>query len=337
MTQKKLLILLKEKIRTKHYSIRTEKSYVEWVKRFVHFHNLRHPKTMGAKEIEQFLNYLAVSQNMAASSQNQALNAINFLYKQVLNMEFDQLENIIWAKKPKKLPIILSKNEVHNLLQHLNNLPWLLASLLYGTGMRHMECLRLRVKDIDFQQNQINIHCGKGAKDRIAILPQSLKRHLQLQLNTVKALHEQDLINGNGEVYLPNAIANKAPASAKDLAWKYLFPAYRLSIDPRSGIKRRHHLHDSVLRKYIYLARRKAGIYKPISAHTLRHSFATHLLENGYDIRTVQELLGHKDVKTTMIYTHVLNRPGIAVKSPLDGLDQQSTQANGFNLIKEVS
>ncbi|KAA3617853.1 MAG: integron integrase [Calditrichaeota bacterium] len=318
MTEKKLLLLLKEKIRAKHYSIRTEKSYIDWTKRYVYFHNLRHPNLMGAKEIEQFLNYLAVSRNLAASSQNQALNAINFLYKEVLKIDFDQLENISWAKKPKKLPVILSKNEVKKLLQHLNSQPWLMASLLYGTGMRNMECLRLRVKDIDFDQNQINIHCGKGAKDRRAILPESLKKHLQLQLNTVKALHEQDLINGNGEVFLPNALASKSPVSATEYGWKYLFPALRLSVDPRSGKKRRHHLNESVLRKYIYLARKKAGINKPVSAHTLRHSFATHLLENGYDIRTVQELLGHKDVKTTMIYTHVLNRPGLAVKSPLD-------------------
>lgn len=318
MAKEKLLTQVRERIRVKHYSIRTERSYVDWVHRFILFHKKRHPQEMGSKEIQQYLNYLAVKQNVAASTQNQALNAINFLYKEVLGIDFDDLEQVTWAKKPVKIPIVLSKEEVNNLLENMEGLPRMMASLLYGTGMRLIECLRLRVKDIDFQQNQINICAGKGNKDRIAIMPLKLRGQLEIQINIVKALHRQDCSHGHGQVYLPYALNRKAPKLAKELAWQYLFPANQYSIDPRSGKKRRHHQHESVLRNYIYLARKKAGILKQVSCHTLRHSFATHLLENGYDIRTLQELLGHSDVKTTMIYTHVLNTPGIAVKSPLD-------------------
>lgn len=317
-SDKKLLTSVREKIRVKHYSLRTEKAYTDWIYRFIIYHNKKHPAEMGAKEIQQFLNYLAVNLNVASSSQNQALNAINFLYKEVLGMDYDQLKEIIWAKKPKKIPVVLSRPEINQLLSKMEGLPKLMASLLYGTGMRLIECLRVRVKDIDFNLNQIHIHAGKGRKDRVAILPQKLIGGLKIQINTVKALHQQDLAAGWGEVYLPYALHQKKKSTATEFGWQYLFPADRLSVDPRSGKKRRHHQHESVLRNYIYLARKKAGILKPVSCHTLRHSFATHLLEDGYDIRTVQELLGHSNVATTMIYTHVLNRGGMAVRSPLD-------------------
>ena len=292
--EKKLLTQVREKIRVKHYSIRTEKAYLDWIYRFIVFHNKKHPAGMGAPEIQHFLNYLAVNLNVAASSQNQALNAINFLYKEVLKQDYEQLQEIIWAKKPKKIPVILSRSEVQLLLNQLEGLPRLMAMLLYGTGMRLIECLRLRVKDIDFTLNQIYIHSGKGKKDRVAILPQKLIGSLKIQINTVKALHQRDLAAGWGEVYLPDALHQKKKSMAFEFGWQYLFPADRLSVDPRSGI------------------------LKPVSCHTLRHSFATHLLESGYDIRTVQELLGHSNVATTMIYTHVLNRGGMAVRSPLD-------------------
>jgi len=318
MTKKKLLAKVRERIRVKHYSIRTEKAYINWIYRFIVFNNKKHPQDMGSNEIQIFLNYLATEQNVAASTQNQALNAINFLYREVLEIPYEKLKDVTWAKKPVKIPIVLSKTEVEKILDQMEGLPRTMASLLYGTGMRLIECLRLRVKDVDFKYNQIIIQAGKGNKDRHAILPQRLKKQLRMQLNHVKILHQKSLADGNGTVHLPHAQRQKAPGKARELAWQYVFPSDRLSVDPRTGDKHRHHQHETVLRNYIYLARKKAGIHKPVSAHTLRHSFATHLLENGYDIRTVQELLGHADVKTTMIYTHVLNKPGIAVKSPFD-------------------
>lgn len=318
MTEKKLLTLVKEKIRVKHYSLRTESAYVDWIRRFILYHNKTHPVKMNAKHIRDFLNYLAVKQNVAASTQNQALNAINFLYREVLDIDYEQLDHMVWAKKPRKIPVVLTKTEVNRLLEHMEGLSHLMASLLYGTGMRLIECLRLRVKDIDFKYNYIIIQAGKGKKDRHAILPQKLIKPLKGQISFVKVLHKRDVLNGLGRVYLPYAMSKKSPAKALEFGWQYLFPAERISVDPRSGEKHRHHQHETVLRNYIYLARKKAGILKPVSAHTLRHSFATHLLENGYDIRTVQELLGHKNIGTTMIYTHVLGKGGLTVKSPLD-------------------
>lgn len=318
MQEKKLLTQVRDLIRLKHYSLRTEKVYISWIYRFIKFYGEKHPRAMGSSEIRDYLNHLAVNRNVAASSQNQALNALNFLYKEVLNIDFATLDNLIWARKPKKIPVVLSVPEVKKLLSHMQGLPQLMAALLYGTGMRLIECLRLRVKDIDFSMHQIYIHNGKGNKDRVAILPDKLIQSLKLQIRYVSALHQKDLQQGAGNVYLPFALAQKKPRAAKELAWQYLFPSARLSVDPRSTERRRHHQHESVLRNHIYLARKKAAILKPVSCHTLRHSFATHLLENGYDIRTVQELLGHKDVRTTMIYTHVLNRGGLAVRSPLD-------------------
>jgi len=319
MSKEKLLDQLRNHIRARHFSIRTEQTYTQWVKRFILFHNKRHPATMSGKEINQYLTYLAVKSNVAASTQNQALNAIVFLYKEILNKEVE-IGEFIRAKVSHKLPVVLASDEVANLLKHLDGKYRLMAGLLYGSGLRLLECVRLRIQDIDFKYNQITVHDGKGQKDRVTMLPVTFKNELKLQIKYVKILHQQDLQNGFGAVYLPYALERKYKNAASELRWQYLFPASVLSVDPRTGIKRRHHLSESILQKVVKDAVRKAGILKHASCHTLRHSFATHLLENGYDIRTVQELLGHRDVRTTMIYTHVLNRGGLAVKSPVDTL-----------------
>lgn len=316
--KKKLLDQLCDEIRVRHYSIRTEQAYTQWVKRFILFHNKRHPAEMGAPEISMFLSHLAVVGNVAASTQNQALNAIVFFYKQVIKKELKDFDTLIRAKNHKKLPVVLNKDEINSLFPHLNGVYRLIAGLLYGSGLRLLEALRLRVKDIDFKYKQVTVRHGKGAKDRVTMLPASYSAQLQLHLKKVKIIHLQDIGEGNGEVYLPNALDRKYPTAPKSWGWQYVFPAPVLSVDPRSGKNRRHHLSESMVQKRIKEAVIKSGITKQASPHTLRHSFATHLLENGYDIRTVQELLGHSDVKTTMIYTHVLNTPGIAVKSPLD-------------------
>ncbi len=313
-----LLDEVRNVIRVKHYSLRTEETYVQWIKRFVLFHNKRHPKYMGGKEISAFLTYLAVEQKVAASTQNQALNAIVFLYKEVLQQEVGVLEGITWAKKPERLPVVLTREEVRRLLSHLEGTKWLMASLLYGSGMRLLECLRLRVKDLDFGYGQIIVRDTKGTKDRVTMLPASLKEPLQMHLQKLKVLHDQDLEAGFGSVYMPYALEKKYPNASREFGWQYVFPASKLSVDPRTGVVRRHHLFETVLQKAIKEAVQKAGIDKFVHCHTLRHSFATHLLEDGYDIRTVQELLGHKDVSTTMIYTHVLNKGGKGVRSPLD-------------------
>jgi integron integrase len=305
-------------IRLRHYSIRTEEAYLRWIKEFILFHNKRHPAEMAEAEVTQFLSHLATDRNVAASTQNQALSALLFLYRDVLKQPLDWLDQVERAKKPSRLPVVLTRQEVHSVLLHLEGTRWLIASLLYGAGLRLMECLRLRVKDIDFGYNQIIVRDGKGAKDRITVLPASLKEPLQKHLIKVKVLHEQDLREGFGRVYLPHALEKKYRNANIELGWQYLFPASRRSEDPRSQIVRRHHLSEAAVQKAVYGAMRKAGISKPASCHTLRHSFATHLLEDGYDIRTVQELLGHKDVSTTMIYTHVLNRGGKGILSPLD-------------------
>jgi integron integrase len=314
---KKLLDQVRDALRLKHYSIRTENSYVDWIRRYILFHHKRHPAEMGAAEIEAFLTHLAVEEHVAASTQNQALSALLFLYREVLHQDLGPID-ALRARKPKRLPTVLTRDEVQRLIAQMSGTHQLMAKLLYGSGLRLMECLRLRVKDVDFTMRTITVRDGKGGQDRVTILPDSLIPPLQEHLQAVKALHDQDLAQGYGAVYLPDALERKYPNANKEWGWQYLFPATRLSVDPRSGAVRRHHLDESGLQKAIRQAARRAGISKPVSPHTLRHSFATHLLQAGYDIRTVQELLGHKDVKTTMIYTHVLQRGGLAVRSPLD-------------------
>jgi len=314
---KKLLDRVRDAIRLKHYSIRTEEAYVNWIKRYIFFHDVRHPAEMGAAEVEAFLTHLAVNENVAASTQNQALSALLFLYREVLNEDLGPID-ALRAKKPKRLPTVLTKEEVYEVLGHLSGAHLLMAKLLYGSGLRLMECLRLRVKDLDFAHRAIVVRDGKGEKDRVTMLPESLVAPLQDHLRIVKRTHEEDLARGFGAVYLPYALERKYPNANREWIWQYVFPSRRLSVDPRSGVVRRHHLHESGLQKAVRAAARAAEIPKKVSCHTFRHSFATHLLEAHYDIRTVQELLGHKDVKTTMIYTHVLNRGGLAVRSPLD-------------------
>lgn len=348
---KKLLEQARDILRTKHYSYRTEQTYLDWMRRYILFHNKRHPLEMGASEIQAFLSHLAAEHNVSASTQNQALAAILFLYREVLHKEVEPVL-ITSAKRPERLPTVLTRDEVFQILNHLTGVYKLIVQLLYGSGLRLMECLRLRVKDIDFEYRTITIRDGKGQKDRIVPLPQAAIPNLRLQIERVRLLHEEDLAAGYGEVYLPYALAEKYPTAAKELGWQYLFPAPRLSTDPRppstggrtpdiseirrstshtsaqstsvsnevmeTSIVRRHHLDPSSVQRAIKQAVRKSGITKHVTAHAFRHSFATHLLQAGYDIRTVQELLGHKDIRTTMIYTHVLQRGGLAVRSPLD-------------------
>lgn len=314
---KKLLDQVVDAFRLRHYAYSTEQQYVHWIRRFILFHNKRHPREMGAGEIEAFLTHLAVEGQVAASTQNQALCALLFLYREVLSQPIEHVE-VTWAKKPKRLPTVLSQEETRQLLAHLSGRHCLMAQLLYGSGLRLMECLRLRVKDIDFQQQQIIVRDGKGFKDRVTLLPASLKQPLHHHLEAVRLLHQQDLNLGYGEVFLPDALARKYLNAAKEWGWQYVFPSDKLSQDPRSGVTRRHHLDESNLQKAVRRAAKKAGVIKPVGPHTFRHCFATHLLEAGYDIRTVQELLGHKDVKTTMVYTHVMNKGPLGVRSPLD-------------------
>lgn len=315
----KLLEQVRDAIRRKHYSIRTEDTYAEWIKRYILFHNKRHPQDMDGAEIEAFLTHLATKHNVAASTQNQAFCALLFLYKHVLRKELTIPIDSVRAKPSGHLPTVMTKDEAMRLIQAMPpDIHQLMAKLLFGTGMRLMECIRLRVKDLDFEQNIIVVRDGKGGKDRVTVFPNSLKAPLRQQLQYVKSLHDKDLSEGYGEVYLPFALEKKYPNASKEWHWQYVFPSYKLSEDPRTGIIRRHHADESGLQRAVKAASRKAGIDKMVSCHTFRHSFATHLLESGYDIRTVQELLGHKDVKTTMIYTHVLNKGGLAVRSPLD-------------------
>jgi len=309
---------MRDAIRVKHYSIRTEEAYVSWIKRFIFFHNTRHPREMGVSEIEAFLTHLAVDQHVAASTQNQALAALLFLYREVLRKDLERPVDSVRAKKSKRLPTVLTKEEVFKVIGFLSGTHQLMAKLLYGSGLRLMECVRLRIKDVDFAQHQIIVRDGKGMKDRVTLLPEILVLLLQEHLRHVKLIHAGDLVKGYGSVYLPFALERKYPHANREWIWQYVFPAFKLSRDPRSGVIRRHHIHESGLQKAVRRAAQQAGIPKRVSPHTFRHSFATHLLENGYDIRTVQELLGHKDVKTTMIYTHVLNRGGLAVRSLLD-------------------
>lgn len=314
----RLLDQVRGKIRLKHYSIRTEQAYVDWIKRFVLHFDKRHPSQMGAAEVEAFLTYLAVQGKVASSTQNQAKAALLFLYREVLEQELPWLDNIQQAKAPKRLPVVLTEAEVQMVLSRLEGTHWLVAALLYGSGLRIMEALRLRVKDVEFARGEILVREGKGFKDRVTMLPAALSDPLRAHLKKVRALHEQDLAEGYGEVYLPYALDRKYPNAAGEWGWQYVFPSANRSVDPRSGVVRRHHVQDQAIQRAIRQAVRDAGIVKPATPHTLRHSFATHLLGSGYDIRTVQELLGHKDVATTMIYTHVLNRGGRGVTSPLD-------------------
>lgn len=314
----KLLDVVRDRIRVKHYSIRTETQYVQWIRRFILFHGKKHPRDMGAPEVEAFLTHLAVDGNVAAATQNQALSALLFLYKEVLRIDLPWLDNVTRAKRPQRLPVVMTRDEVHAVLDRMEGGYGLMARLLYGTGMRLMECVRLRVKDVDFGRGEILIRDGKGAKDRVTMLPQSLVSALQSHLKHRRALFDDDMSAGKAAVHLPHALAQKYPNAPTEWGWQYVFPSGSYSIDPRSGAERRHHLDEKLLQRAMKRAVQASGLAKPATPHTLRHSFATHLLEAGYDIRTVQELLGHSDVATTMIYTHVLNKGGRGVTSPLD-------------------
>lgn len=317
--EKKLLDQYHDAIQLKQYSPRTSETYIQWVREYILYHNKRHPKEMGVDEINQFITHLVVERHVAASTQNQAISAILFLYRHVLHLPLD--ENRIIEFRPqraKNIPTVLSKEEVKRIIGRLQGVNKLAVQIMYGSGLRIMECLRLRIKDIDFDNRQIVIRDGKGGGDRVTPLPNALIEPIQWQMQTVKAVHQQDLAEGYGSVYLPYAIEHKSPNAHKEWEWQYLIPAPNRSQDPQTKIIRRHHLDESTIQKSVKQAAKLAGISKKVSPHTFRHSFATHLLQAGYDIRTVQELLGHKDVKTTMIYTHVLQRGGLAVKSPLD-------------------
>jgi len=316
----RLLDQVRAALRLRHYSLRTEETYVYWIRRFIFFHGKRHPRDMGKEELSRFLSALAIERHVSAATQNQALNALLFLYRHVLEQEVGWLDDVVRAKRPRRLPVVLTRQEVKILLSALDGVNWIMGHLLYGAGLRLMECLRLRVKDIDFGANHLVVREGKGNKDRITMLPLTVKGPLGAHLARVRALHQQDLARGFGSVYLPDALARKYPNAPKEWGWQWVFPATQISADPRSGEQRRHHLYESVLQRAVRAAARQADLSKPVGCHTLRHSFATHLLEDGYDIRTIQELLGHKDVSTTMIYTHVLNRGGKGVTSPADRL-----------------
>ena len=315
---KKLLEQVSDRIRAKNYSIRTETQYLQWVKRFILFHNKKHPSQMGYNEIEAYLTYLAVEDNVSASTQNQALAALLFLYKEVLRINIPSLSGIVRAKRPQRLPVVLTRQEVRMVLDRMSGTYGLMANLLYGTGMRLMECVRLRVKDIDFERKEIVVRSGKGAKDRVTMLPQSLTVILQAHLVKRKKLFQEDTLANTAAVYLPYALEHKYKNASTEWAWQYVFPSGSFSIDPRSGTERRHHVDEKLLQRAMKKAVVLADMGKLATPHTLRHSFATHLLESGCDIRTIQELLGHKDVATTMIYTHVLNKGGKGVISPLD-------------------
>jgi integron integrase len=315
---KKLLDQVREIIRRKHYARSTEKTYVLWIKRFILFHQKQHPREMGEREIEAFLTSLAIQRNVSASTQNQAFNALLFLYRHVLHIELEESIQAVRAKRPQRLPTVLSREEARRVIAAMEGVEKLVVQVLYGGGLRLMECLRLRVKDIDFELNQIVVHDGKGQKSRRTMLPEAIQEPLQTHLQRVRILHQADLKKGYGKVVLPGALTRKYPRAETEWGWQYVFPAKTMYQEKETGKRRRHHLHPSQIQRALKRAVATAGIAKPAHCHTFRHSFATHLLEAGYDIRTVQELLGHKDVSTTMIYTHVLNRGGLAVRSPLD-------------------
>lgn len=314
----RLLDRVRDTLRVRHYSLRTETAYLDWIKRFILFHGKRHPRDMGHAEVTAFLTDLAVSRNVAPSTQNQALAAVLFLYREVLEQDLPWLKDVVRARRPARLPTVLTQAEVARLIDRVDGPMQLMICLLYGTGMRLMELVRLRVKDVEFERLEITIRDGKGAKDRVTMLPESLAEPLQAHLAMRRAVFDQDAGQNQAEVWLPDALAVKYPNAPREWGWQYVFVAQRFSEDPRSGARRRHHVDEKQIQRHVKLAAQRAGIAKPVSPHALRHSFATHLLEGGYDIRTVQELLGHSDVSTTMIYTHVLNRGGRGVISPLD-------------------
>lgn len=315
----RLLEQVRAAIRLRHYSRRTERAYTGWVRRFVRFHGLRHPASMGGVEITAFLSHLATDRHVSASTQNQALSALLFLYKHVLETDLPWLDEVVRAKRPQRLPSVLSRAEVRLLLDQLHGTPCLVASLLYGSGIRLLEGLRLRVQDLDFARGEVTVRNGKGAKDRVTMLPEALHRDLRAQLDQARGIHARDLERGHGAVVLPDALERKYRNAARDWPWQWVFPATRTYENEETGRRHRHHLHPSVVQREVRSAAVRAGLPRRATCHTLRHSFATHLLEAGHDIRTIQELLGHQDVSTTMIYTHVLNRGGRGVKSPLDG------------------
>jgi len=315
-----------EALRTRHYSRRTEEAYIHWIRRFLLLHTGAHPRQLAEADVNRFLTHLAVRENVAASTQNQALAALLFLYEHVLEQPLDRIEGVVRARKPKRLPAVLARDEVVGVLDQLDGAVRLACALLYGAGLRLLEALQLRVKDLDLGRGEITIRGGKGAKDRVTMLPDALRQPLQDHLLRVRQQHEADLKLGLGRAPLPHALARKYPNADSEWAWQWVFPASSHYLDPRTGLRHRHHLHESVVQKGVHQAALRAGVAKRVTTHTFRHSFATHLLEDGYDIRTLQELLGHKDVRTTMIYTHVLNRGGRGVRSPLDQLRKPASK-----------
>lgn len=335
--QPRLLDRVREQIRARHYSLRTEEAYVGWIRRFILFHGKRHPLEMAEPEINAFVTHLAVDGPVSASTQTQALSALMFLYRHVLQKDLPAIDSVIRAKRPGRLPTVLTRAEVRHLINRLRGSPKLVATILYGTGMRLLECLRLRVKDVEFGNNRILVRDPKGHRDRVVPFPAVVRAALPTWLSRVRSIHLADLNDGRGDVYLPDALSRKYPGAERDWGWQFVFPGEQLSVDPRTKVERRHHLHETVVQRAVRQAVVDSGISRRVSCHTFRHSFATHLLEEGYDIRTIQELLGHSDVKTTMIYTHVLNRGGRGVRSPADLLWSKSGVAAPPDLIRLTS
>ncbi len=316
--QPELFEIIRQRVQRLNYSRRTEQAYVGWIRRFIFAHGMRHPRHLGEREVENFLTVLANSAQVSAGTQNQALSALLFLYREILKVDLPWMNNVVRAKRSRRIPVVLSPDEVRRLLAMMDGQAWLMSALLYGTGMRLMECVRLRVKDVDFARNEIIVRDGKGAKDRRVPLPRRLVEHLEAAIERCRLLHQHDIARGLGRVWLPAALARKYMNADLEFGWQYVFPTSKISNDPNANVTRRHHIDEAALQRAVKTARSKAGILKPATCHTLRHSFATHLLEAGHDIRTVQELLGHKDVATTQIYTHVLGRGAGGILSPLD-------------------
>ncbi len=327
----KLLDVVRRALRVRHYSARTEKAYCAWIRRFIIHHDKRHPNTLGAREVQQFLDHLARDRGVSASTQNQALAALLFLYNHVLAVTLEKQLTLVRAQRPQRIPVVLTPSEVTTLLAQLRGPALLMASLLYGAGLRLLECARLRIKDVDFERREIRVHDGKGRKDRLVPLPVALASSLTNHIRQVERQHQADLSEGAGYVELPGALRVKFPNAPREWRWQWLFPATRKYLDPKTRERRRHHLHETVLQRAVRQAAQTARLTKRVSCHTLRHSFATHLLETGYDIRTIQELLGHRDVATTMLYTHVLNRGPLGVRSPLDTLPQTQNSLSALS------